>query len=388
MVEKKATQMYEQVMNSLEYIGHETLTSEQTKRNKNKWPNSLTYDSNDPLNRKYLGLIAEREYFELFKRSEKEIFREWGFANMFYLSVSSGDLMLDISMPEDLMERRGEVLKRGLNSKIPEEQKDRVLKTDPFENELLHVKDQVDGIPFFIHYRKPAGFERKYHSLQSLGTIGLPSPVAEGDLDIKAASKNLADEILRSQIRFLNRRGVRIPVQDLRFKDFGYTHIDLHKDANDQEKILVRIFVGETPYVVKLDKYLNFDLEGRKLDVPSLQDNLQFILLSYLKPILCDSIFKDHKGQELEVSGEVISRMEHLMLLPEGKHRRERAIENCRVFESKDLLVLDTQKREMLKATEKPVPSDREYTYVKPVIEKEENLPPITIHLPGVLQFS
>lgn len=209
----------------------------------------------------------------------------------------------------------------------------------------------------------------------------------EDGQDFPAANQQLADEIRRTQLRFLNRRGVRVPLERTMLSDFGYSSIDYHKDPDEPEKTLVKIYVGETPYSVKLDRYFNFDFEGKKFNAPFIQDALRYTILSYLKPILCDETVKNAKGEEKDLDAEVVSRMGHLMLLPSDRHRSVQAIVNCFRVEGKDLIALDAERREMRRKARNRVPEDREYTYRRPVIEKEENLPPITINLPGVLSF-
>lgn len=115
---------------------------------------------------------------------------------------------------------------------------------------------------------------------------------------------------------------------------------------------------------------------------------MRYTILSYLKPILCDETVKNAKGEERNLDAEVVSRMGHLMLLPNDRHRSVQAIVNCFRIEGKDLISMDAQRREMLRKAGNSVPQDREYTYRRPVIEKDENLPPITVHLPQAVKFA
>lgn len=140
--------------------------------------------------------------------------------------------------------------------------------------------------------RKSSGFESNQHPLQSLGLIGFPNPRVEDGQELNVANQQLADEIRRTQLRFLNRRGVRVMLGGTVLSDFGYSSFDFHKDPDDSEKVLVRIFVGNTPYSVKLDRYFNLDFEGKRFNAPFIHDPLKFTVLSYLKAILCSERVK------------------------------------------------------------------------------------------------
>lgn len=343
------------------------------------WPARLLY-SEDSLREAFLRLVLDKITAERNKELAKEAFIGAGFTRAFSLSIVSPEgYTVDISFPEELKTKRGEVLKKVFDVAISKEQKDAIMRAHGgtiVKN--LGARVSVDGYPVIAIFRRTSGLEANYHATQSLREIGFPA--IEIYRDINEENQKLADEIRRTQIRFLNRRGVRIPLTG-ELKELGYSYIDFHKDSKDSEKTMVSIFVGDIPYSVKLDKYLNFDLEGKRLDAPFLQDKLRYIFLLLLKPILCEERINSHLQEVGSEEKEVVSRMGHLRWLPQGQRFSKSAVENYFRVEGKDLFVTNMQRLEEHK-------TDKETTYVKPVIEKEENLPPITIHLPGVLQFN
>ncbi len=373
------------------------LNGEEILRLSRKWPTGLILDDQEPLNQKFRDLLGSKVDSEFKKRLAMELAKERSIGELIFLSVPSPEgFILDIAMPLSLIGTKNKIIKLALNFKFPEEDVERLnsrkhLFVSNFNTEILRLENQTlvpvkrfESQTIFLTQRKASGIERKHHSLQALAQIGFPSPSTEPDTNLAMRNQQLADEVKRTQLRFLNRRGVRIPL-GIKFKDLGYSHIDFHKDTDDPEEIRVGIFIGETPYYVKLDKYLNFDFEGKRFDVPFLADSLKFVLLSLLRPILCEEKIKNPQGVEIDTEEkEVVSRMGHLRWLPNGQRFSARAVTNCFEFEGKDLFVINMQKIEEYKNT---LREDQETTYVKPVIEKEENLPPITIRLPRALIF-
>lgn len=373
------------------------LGGEEILRLSRKWPTSLILDDKEPLNQKFRDLVGSRLDYEFHKKLAMDLAKERHIGELTFLSVMSQEgFILDVIMPSSLIGIRNKIIKLALNFRFPEEDVERLNKQkhlfiSNFNREILRMEGQTlvpvekfEGQAIILSQRKASGIERNYHPLQSLSQIGFPTPFLESGGDFALANQQLADKIKKTQLRFLNRRGVRIPL-GIKFKDFGYAYIDFYKDADDPEKIRVGIFIGDTPYYVKLDRYLNFDFEGKRFDAPFLADSLKFVLLSLLRPILCEEKIKNPQGVEIDTEEkEVVSRMGHLRWLPQGQRFSEKAVVNCFEFEGKDLFAINMQRIGEYKNTPR---EDQETTYVKPVIEREENLPPVTIHLPRALSF-
>ena len=356
---------------------------------KDTWPYNLVFNQNDPLNQKLAASVLERINMEHINEILSKIAKDDERGNLTFLNiVSPQGFIIDIALPEGLMHKRSELARYALNHKFSEEELDS-LKRSPslFASVLVLVPVEFENSRIILTLRKSAGFESNQHPLQSLELIGFPNPRLEDGQELPIANQQLADEIRRGQARFLNRRGVRVPLERTMLSDFGYSSIDFHKDAEDATKTVVKIFVGDVAYSVKLDKYFNFDFEGKRFNAPFIHDSLKFTALSFLKPILCDEKIKTPTGEETDLDKEVMSRMGHLRLLPSGLHRSQQAIANCFVYEGRDLVAQDAERREIRRRVGDPIPDEREYTYVRPVVEREENLPPITLHLPGVVRF-
>lgn len=357
-----------------------------------KWPSNLVYDQLERLNQKFRMVGGPKEDYEYIKRVAREIAGERDLGEVYFLDIQTPDgFVLSVAIPQALIAKRKEIVKLVLNHKFSEEEisgfdKQSHLFISHFnhtilslQNESLTPVDRFDSQSIVLTQRKPNFIESNKHPLQALELVGFIIPKMEG-MGVRGINQQLADEIKKTELRFLNKRGVRVPI-DGKLKELGYTHVDFHKDANS-DKVLVRIFVGDIPYTVKLDKYLNLDFEGKKLDNAELAESLRYIFLSLLRPILCEERIKGPHLPEMGLEEkEVVSRMGHLRWLPEGQRFSKTAVENFFKFESKDLFVTNMQRLEEHQ-------TNRETTYVRPVIEKEENLPPITIHLPGILQFN
>ncbi|MBI4096581.1 MAG: hypothetical protein HY425_02580 [Candidatus Levybacteria bacterium] len=357
-----------------------------------KWPSNLVLDQLEPLNQKFRMVGGPKEDYESTKRIAREIALERGLGEVYFLDVPTSDgFILGVAIPQALIGRRKEIIKLVLNRKFSAEEISGFDKPQhlfishsnrailSLQNESLIPVDRFDSQSIILTQRKPNYIESNKHPLQALEQVGFIAPRMEG-ADVREVNKRLADEISRSQIRFLNRRGVRVPLEK-QLKEMGYTHVDFHKDANS-DRLLVRVFVGDRPYTVKFDRYFNLDLEGKRLDNLALAESLRYVFLSLLRPILCEERIKDpHLPEAGAEEREIVSRMGHLRWLPQGQRFSKAAVENYLRLEQKDLYVTNLQRME-------EHPNKGETTYVKPVIEKEENLPPITIHLPGVLRFN
>lgn len=371
-------------------VGGRPQSDSDVKLLKDVWPYNILYDEDEPQNKKLQDVAMEKVTSESLKPYRADYLKNKGVEDVVFFSITSPrGFIIDISMSRHLLVEKKTVVQYALSSALIEQEGGTFIESPlPLLGSYTTELDgEVENSPILLSLRRPSGFERNQHPLQSLETIGFPNPRLEDGQETSAANQELADEIRRNQVRFLNRRGVRIPVKNTPLGDFGYSHIDFQKDPDDLSKTVVKIFVGDVPYSVKLDQYYSFDFEGKKFNAPFIQDALRYTILSYLKPILCDATIKNAKGEEKDLETEVISRMGHLMLLPSDRHRSVQAIVNCFRIEGKDLIALDAERREMRRKAGNRVPEDREYTYRRPVIEKDENLPPITINLPGILKF-
>lgn len=345
--------------------------------NNKSWPLNLLAKEGDILRQRLNAEIAPLMLgYVISKRVQTEIKETGGKVNLLEIIDPEG-YILNIFLPDGLSsEEKSRLIKVALKERhLSDDDRKHLERKDLLP--MINTGFSDNGITIRAFYRNPGITEINKHSVSALETIGFPISSNDG--------QDLAEEIQKKQIRFLNRRGVRVPLEG-QLRDLGYSHIDFHKDA-DPDKILVKIFVGDVAYSVKLDKYFNFDFEGKRFDNLALSQSLRYAFLSLLRPILCEERIKDpHLPEVGAEEKEIVSRMGHLRWLPRGRRFTEKAVGNCFEHEGKDLFAVNFQRMQEHENDEKH--KGMETTYVKPVIEKEENLPPITIHLPGVLQFN
>lgn len=238
-----------------------------------------------------------------------------------------------------------------------------------------------ESTPYIFSIRPQTLSERSMHPIQGLELIGYPS-INIPQTELPDFNDFLAEYLRYNQLRFLNRRGVRVLLEDYpELVDLGYQHIDFRRTAGGSD-IEADINVHNLNYGIRLNgQTFEFDFEGRYFRSPALLDPLRYTLLSFLEPILCKERTKEDNGNGPDMQLEVVSRMGHLRLLPDGHRYTQRAVEICLRDQGRDLITIDRE-RKIAKNT------DRYTTYVSLVIEKSEDLPLIELNLPGLLSFT
>lgn len=233
----------------------------------------------------------------------------------------------------------------------------------------------IEGVCFIVRDKMQLPVEE--HEISGIFNIGLPLPLRE----LGEESRAIAGSIDNSQRRFLNVRGVEVPVLNEQLKNIGYENVMFRKDPQDSTKTNLTIKARNRSFTVRLDKHFNFDLEGKGVEDFKMLDELRYIVLSLLQPVLCDERLQGPEGTGVEDIGqEVISRMGHLRFLPEGFHYTKLAVQNFFENEGRDLTTIDLERKNAFETT-------RNTTYVKPVVEKDEDLSPIRIMVPETLNF-
>ncbi len=350
-------------------------------RLKPPWPYYLKTDIEEPLRKKYAKVAqAYIDACTAREQIESGIARGKIIKDPVFLSIPTPNgYVLDVTIPASLIEKRHAILESALRDGALQQ----ALENQPenqFGTAIATSYFRFEGSPVIFFLRAASGFEQNRHPLQALETIGYPSPPADSLPELIRINRDLMSAIQRQQIRFINRRGIRVILEPKELKELGYTQIDFRKDPEDAEKIQAHIFAGTVPYSIRLDRYFNFDFEGKRFDALMLREALHYTLLSLLAPILCEERLKAQGRDSIDIGEEVVSRMGHLRLLPEGQHYTGTAIKNCFSYEGRDLAVVDVQRQQDLKTS-------HHTTYVKPVIEKVEDLPPIVMRLHGALTF-
>jgi len=337
------------------------------------WPYSLVSDERDRLHKKealVIGplVLSKRLQSELFNKTFKEKFGE-----IVQLSIPTPDgLMLEVAVPIGLLDAREELVRHLLeNERLKPSELEAVKSMFGKPVEKIAVSASTfKGNPYVAWYR-PMSESENLHPINALSEVGVPF-TKEGE-DLGYLGNALASDILRTQIRFLNKRGVRIPLEFKEFKELGYREVVFKARGSN---INVELDVLGNKFTVDLDENLNLDLGNRTISSGALRDSIRYLVLKTLRPVLCMEDFQNKaKGAEGEETAEILSRMGHLRLLPEGFRFTDKAVINFFNERKKDLRVVNAQRMIELNTA-------RYTTYVKEVKEREDNLPPVVIHLP------
>lgn len=336
------------------------------------WPYSLLSKEKDPLcKRESLVIspliVSKRLKKEFFDRKLAEKLGEF-----VQLSIPTPDgFMLDVAFPRSQIASKEDLVRHLLkNEQLAEDEKETVenMFREPVEKISLRVAS-FRGSPYIAWYRPLADLEN-LHPINALSEVGIP--FSREDEDFANLGNALASEIIRTQIRFLNKRGVRVPLEFSEFKELGYKEIVFRAKGKN---VHVEIGVLGNRFNIDLDENLNLEPGNRTISSGVLKDSLRYLILRTLRPVLCLEDFQDKvKGASLETE-EVLSRMGHLRLLPEGFKFTDTAVTNFFLEQSKDLRVVNAERKIKLR-------TNRFTTYVKEVKEKEDNLPPVVINLP------
>lgn len=348
------------------------------------WPYNLALDPKEPLRVKanqsvgplLIAYISERKiHEELDEAEDSEIFG--------YRLPVSDNVFMEVFVNKEAAERKGELVQHILKASPLSYERESELKED-FERKTAIYSIELnrgsfDGLKYASFYRIRSDSEN-LHSLSALEVIGFPIFKNE-EFDIREYNDALRSKIIRDQRRFLNKRGLKIPLDETPFSKLGYENM-VFKRSGDPELIDVELYVAGNPYKFRLDKSLNLDMQGKTLDSEALKDSISLLTLNALRPILCDENIPTLEGKiskEAEIA--ILSRMGHLRLLPDGFRFTDQAVINFFDNEGKDLRVTSAQRMVEL-------PTSRVTTYVKPVIEKDDSLEPILIPLdPKVFQL-
>ncbi len=341
------------------------------------WPYNLVLDIREPLRIKanqnvtplLMGYVSDKKIREEVKDGED--------GEIFSYSIPVNDnILMEVFVNQGASDKKGALTQAILKASplTPEREKEILEEFNSLTTvySVLLNRGSFDEFKYASFYRARSNSEN-LHSLAALEVIGFPIFNSEG-FDIREYNEALRSKILRDQRRFLNKRGLRVPLDQTSFSRLGYESIVFRRDQ-DPELIDVEMHVAGNPYKFRLDKTLNLDLQGKTLDSESLKNGISLLTLNALRPIICDENIPTLEGKiskEAEIA--ILSRMGHLRLLPNGFRFTDQAVLNLFENEGKDLRVVSAQRMVEL-------PTNRVTTYVKPVIEKDDNLDPILIPL-------
>ncbi len=383
----KASRNRGEMIGRIEAFGQET----QDIRNSVSTIDSVNASIADPLKdaekRQRLGLVHDKEEL-LFQKLLKhvgvafvgkmmsnvvynDLYRpqELGVPALFQIIVRNGD-RLCFYIPEQLATQKAQIIRQGMSYMEAES------RYQAFSSEgLAFGLDQFNyaNYKLALFYFANAGTRDKLHPLISLEAIGFPAVQEE---NVREVNEHLSQDILANQIRYLNRRGVRIPVTHRELADLGYRYWDFKRLENEMGTG-VSIGINNERYEFQLNRFYGIDLGGLALPNADLAEDVRYVSLNMLKLILCKEAEPTNPGIGSGLETEVLSRMGHLRFLPEGQNYTGRAIRNYLAYEAGDLPSKSLQ-RKLDKETE------RETTYVKPIIERIVGLDPVRVSLPDL----
>jgi len=279
------------------------------------------------------------------------------------VTVQTSNLTLEILIPEGIPKL--EALKVITNHS-----------NAPWNDEFDYVRfvqHEVQGKYVGVIEHKTFNELAEVHPISVVSEVGLPNPEGVGNLAEKNAQT--AGEIRVQQRRFMDKRGVVIPIQNEELQKLGYTFIAFGAHENNPRSIVGELLILNHPYAVTLDENFNLNFEGKNFQ-GSQQDELQHLLLTYLRPILCDEL-ENTEGQKLsEHTLTVLKRKAHircLPLLPDGRPSKATP-EQARVYlkeQGRDLATTNLEKQIAGDCRENR--GFHNHTYVKAV--EKENAP-------------
>lgn len=347
------------------------------------WPYTATVLAKNSLRQKYKEQLEPIVSAMATRAAVLKEFGKSGESHPFAFSLTlDNGLILDICVGDvSLHDQKSNVVNYVLKRNPLNSDDIEYIKNHPAFG-IIRGSESLRGQRIEYWYRKPASQESRRHPILALDTIGFPLSTLS---DASKTSEVLRHEIKDNQIRYLNRRGVRVIFKAEELRKLGYSYIDFYRDDG---KTRVEISVNGLTYRFILDANYNLDFEGKVFDSPLLGDFLRHITLSILRPILCDERLTGEKEDEIgQEEREVVTRMGHLRWLPLGQKYTKEAEENYLKIEGGDLGVKNLERK--LDAERRHDPRSSQYTtYVRPVKEPEENLPPLVLNLaPGVVKF-
>lgn len=362
--------------------GYYAESQEEAERIRRRWPYNLRFGTNDPLVTRYQSEVEPIISAKLLNDSVDSRYRSDGYEGSQLVTVPMPDeSILNICIPRTMLQHRQRIIRAAMEID-PGEDIDALLRQPNLEQygtaQAVGSVD-IDGYDILFWHRRAAEIEKKYHPLMGFEAVGFPKPATPDNKPLAEASGELAGTLRSSKrLRYLNKRGVQVPFTG-RYRRFGYEQVKFQKEAGTG-MTRVEFILADRPYVVRLDKYFEFNLEGRSFPSRELYESLQYTVLLFLEEILCKERIQTDRDQDpRELHTQIQTRMGHLRLLPEGYKYSAQAVTNhfneeCESDEDPDLITISENRQNAFNTT-------RHTTYVVPVDKSEGNLDAITARI-------
>lgn len=321
----------------------------------------------DPILEKFYETTGGKLSTHFRKNRVKEQLKQEGITAAFVsIPVPGKPYVLEVAIPTSLIEEKSDIVRKLIqeDAEVLASIKQQQLPIWCEERDMRHP----NGLEISAWFRPRDKSEGQQHPLALLNETGFPQVASENLQEENAA---LAAKIRQTQIRFLSKRGYTVPLTHPDLRALGYQDITFRKDASDPRKIKTTITVSGVQVDVKLDKYLNFDFEGKPANLDLIGDSLRNVLLSLLYPVLCEEQVRGEKGESIDIQKLFVSRVGHLRFLHKG---------NFSETQSQLLLEHEGLSLAVVSEERKKAGETRNTTYVKPT-EADEDQPPVVVRL-------
>lgn len=288
------------------------------------WAHNLYVASTDPLAKRYAsevaGLVAGQELARFItKRDGIE------YDTMMIPLPEHGveiDLFIqpgiDVSLYSELRQRAiaeaGEILEKQLREQ-------ELAATLGYTRKIVTqiATFNYEGAKLPIVLRPLSGIEaRTLHPLQELHKVGFPLPdeLEEASPEDALEGIELLKEDLQNAGRFAGRHPIRFPLSSDKYRELGYTHIDVVKSA-DSTGLVAFLYHEGKPYKIELDAEYEIEPGGQFLSIPGMVEALHYTILRLYDGWANDRRVRTSEGElDSETTRKVSAGHGHLAYIP------------------------------------------------------------------------
>jgi len=350
------------------------------------WPFALIFDTSDQMYKRFLEEVGPRKTsLDHANNSVKKWYKEDGIDEFTTHALHDGANMIDIFIPQQFASQRRRVMQEVLRDAAQHPAQEILQSAEAQARSYLNliVNDfiNIDGTSIIYVRRNKGNYDRREHPIANLEQIGMPQVITYEGEKMREANEALADLIQRGQLRFLNTRTISVPVEHEAMRQLGYTSLEFRK--HDQQTEVIIITAGQR-HSVHLNRFFQFDLGRQHIRNEDFKDSLHNVILQYMYRLLCTEPKTKDEAETTENGLQVTTRIGHMRRLQPNQTFSSYARNNYLEYEHGDL---GTKVRTLQEEKE----TDLSYTYVKPIIDTNPNLPAIEYRIdqsdmPFVLQ--
>ncbi len=231
------------------------------------------------------------------------------------------------------------------------------------------IDDREAGVQVVIRYENEED-RKEFHPIDQL--TGYSEGGEDLDVELRLLIEQSRTTIQKERRRFLNDRGI-----EYQFEDEGDEKLALriHKHPRNPQAFIVTLLntdeQGEQSAQILMDDSLVFQLGSKKVRSSSNLLVLNAVAAGVLEYFMCQEAVETTEGVISE-GNNLVARIAHLRLLPEGQQSSYAQWEKCLEAEGLDLDVLSKQQAEKFNTT-------RATTYVQAVEDDNPDKGPIQV---------